>query len=131
MDAFSFAWALNFILFCLGLNAITYIFRTIVEYFLKDKENMLWNKLVLPLFPLLMGGIIAYFAKGYQYFDGNIGDTARIFFGLTAGTFSGLAYQIVNGVFKEKIQQFKEKQNLNNQQNIQSQEQNLNDKNIG
>jgi len=108
MDAFSFTWALNFILFCLGINAITYMLRIIVEYFISS-DNKLWNKMLLPLSPVIFGGLIAFFAKSYQYFDGNMGNTARIFFGFSAGMFSGLAYQVINGVFKNKVQELKTK----------------------
>jgi hypothetical protein len=97
----------QFILFSLGIFAIVWTFRTIVEYiFPKVIGKDLWEKLVLPLLPLGLGLTIAKFAVHYAYPDGLTSFSGRELFGLVAGMFSGLIYQVVKGMLKNKIQSY-------------------------
>jgi len=95
----------QFMLFSLGLFAAVWLFRTIVEYAIpKSVSSTLWEKLILPIAPCVMGLIVAYFAKNYAYPDGLITVSDRMLFGLVSGMFSGLTYQVVKGTLKSKIQ---------------------------
>lgn len=94
-----FSW--QFVLFCLGIAAITYICRTIVEYFLgvyNKKDSKLWTELFLPIGPPITGSIVAHLFKSYPYPQEINSIGGVIIFGLVAGLFSGLVYKIVKGL---------------------------------
>jgi len=100
-----FSW--QFLMFALGISVIVWIVRTITEYFWPKLDgNKLWEKLILPLYPIFLGALIAYFATGYPYPDGLISLSARIIFGSVAGMFSGLVYQVAKGMLKNTIQTY-------------------------
>lgn len=106
-NALSALLSWQFLLFALGMFAITWFIRTVVEYiFPKIIGATLWEKLVLPAMPSIFGGIIAYFAKAYPYPDGLVSTSARLMFGCVAGMFSGLVYQVVKGMLKDRIQAY-------------------------
>lgn len=106
------SWQL--ILFSLGISAVIYIFRTMIEYILsrwKSADSKLWNDLVLPIMPAIMGCISAAILDTYPYPENVSTMDARIVFGLVAGFFSGLVYRIVK---KMIIQQQLSSSTLNN-----------------
>lgn len=97
----------QFILFSLGIFVAVWVVRTVVEYIFSNADgNKLWEKLILPLMPVVTGAVVGYFAKGYAYPDGLSSVSGRLFFGSVAGMFSSLMYQVVKGLLKDKIQGF-------------------------
>ncbi|MBP9743696.1 MAG: hypothetical protein KBD37_10110 [Burkholderiales bacterium] len=101
----------QFLLFCLGIAAITFVIRKIVEFAILDNPKMpgnktsrLWNELLLPIGPVFTGAIISFFAKQYPYPNGIVSASGRILFGLVAGLLSGLIYRVIRGTLKSKIQ---------------------------
>jgi hypothetical protein len=100
-----FSW--QFLLFSLSIAAIVWFIRTVVEYFLPNADgNKLWEKLILPTMPLIFGTVIAFFAKAYPFPDGLTSASARLMFGGVGGMFSGLVYQVIKGMLKDKIQTY-------------------------
>lgn len=98
----------QFIIFSLGIVAITTVFKTIAEYLLKNvqviaKESKLWNDLMLPILPVVLGPMGALLIKGYPYPEGISTGGARFVFGLVAGLLSGLVYRIVKALFNQKL----------------------------
>lgn len=100
----------QFILFCLGIAAITSVLRKGIEFFVLDNPKMpgtrtskFWLNFVLPVSPVVMGPVLSYFAKQYPYPEtlGNI--DGRIAFGLVAGLFSGLAYRVLKSFMASKF----------------------------
>ena len=109
--AFSAFLSWNFILYCLGVSTITYVVRTITEYFAQKFKFMatfiaspFWTELFLPLMPLINGGVIAYFATGYPYPYGISALSGRIVFGVVGGMLSGLIFRVLKGLLKASIQ---------------------------
>jgi hypothetical protein len=95
----------QFLLFSLGIFALTWFIRIIVEYFIpKSVSSRLWEKLILPAMPLVFGAGVAFLAKKYPYPDGLTGFSSRLIFGTVAGMFSGLVYQVIKGVLRDKVQ---------------------------
>ncbi len=98
----------QFALFCVGVAALTFIVRKVVEFFLDkpeiplDKKSKIWTELLLPVGPVVTGAILAFIFKEYPYPEGITSESARTFFGLAAGLFSGLFYRIINGLLKKK-----------------------------
>ena len=98
-----FSW--QFILFSLAVFAAVWTLRTVLEYFWPKLDgNNLWEKLILPISPVVFGTLIAYVSTKYAYPDGLSSLSGRLMFGSVAGMFSGLVYQVVKGMLKDKIQ---------------------------
>ena len=100
----------QFILLCLSIAAITYVFKLTTQFFILDRPNMpgsrtsaFWTEVLLPIFPLFIGTMIGWLIKTGLYPEMVIGTAGRIFFGLVAGLLSGLVYRVVWGMIKSKI----------------------------
>ncbi len=82
------------VVFALGIYLMTYVSRTIIEYFWKGwKLNKLYTDLVLHLFPIVMGGLVGLLSKKFPW-PMPITDSAsaRIFYGAILGMFCGVIY---------------------------------------
>jgi hypothetical protein len=82
------------VVFALGIYLLTYVGRTVVEHFWKGwKANKLYTDLVLHLFPIVGGGLIALASKKFPW-PMPIADSAsaRIFYGAILGMFCGVIY---------------------------------------
>lgn len=82
------------VVFALGIYLMTYVSRTVIEYFWKGwKANKLYTDLVLHLFPIAMGGLVGLLAKKFPW-PMPITDSAsaRIFYGAILGMFCGVIY---------------------------------------
>lgn len=103
----------QFMIFCLGLAAMGFILRKIIEYTILDnphvpgsKHSMIWRSLILPIAPVVSGAIAGYFAKNYPYPEGlGTSEYGRISFGLVAGLLSGLVYRVISELLKSKMAQ--------------------------
>lgn len=94
----------NFFLFSLGIVAITYVVRTLVEYFITTVKTLdLWEKVILPIAPIILGGLIAIFATKYPYPDGLVSLSSRVIFGMVAGLLSGFTWKLIRAAISFKI----------------------------
>ena len=98
----------QFIIFSLSIVAVTTVFRTIIEYLLKNvqimaKESKLWTEVILPISPVIEGLVGAILIKEYPYPEGISTIGARVGIGLVAGLLSGLLYRIVKALFNQKL----------------------------
>lgn len=99
-----FSWQL--VLFSLGVFVTMYIFRTVIEYILsqwKAIESKLWNDLLLPTMPAIIGCVAAIVLTTYPYPENVTTLDARIVFGLVSGFFSGLVYRVVKKMIVQKF----------------------------
>lgn len=113
MDLLSVFLTWQFLIFCLGLSAITFVVRKVVEYFMSNfsilsgkKLFILWRSVLLPIGPVVNGAIAGFLADGFPYPE-LLGASSygRFSFGLVAGLFSGLVYRVVTGLLKSKLSQ--------------------------
>lgn len=111
MDLLSIFLTWQFLIFCLGLSAITFVVRKIVEYLmlcfpglLGSKFSILWKSVLLPIGPVVNGAIAGVLADSFPYPE-SLGTSSygRFSFGLVAGLFSGLVYRIVVELLKSKF----------------------------
>lgn len=109
-----FSW--NFILFTLGLAAITFGLRRFVEVIILNNpkfpgssHSKFWTDFFLPIAPVINGAILGWLMSQFPYPAGISSTSARVMFGLVAGLLSGLAYRIVKGLIKDKLDQLKQK----------------------
>lgn len=104
MDILSQLFGWQFMLFCLGIASITFILRSVVEHFFVVAKSMkLWKDLILPIFPVVLGAIVAFSAGSYPYPEGFESDSGRVMFGLVAGLLSGLFYRVIKSLLTAKI----------------------------
>ena len=100
MDPFSSFFSIQLLFFSFAIFATTFVVRTIVEYVWKDnKSSIFYNKVALPIFPILLGAVAGIFAKMYPSPLGS-SVAAREVFSITAGLFSSSIYQIIKGYLK-------------------------------
>lgn len=92
----------QFIALCVGITAVTFIFRTVVEYLVLNNPKLpgnsasrFWRDLALPLFPVLLGILFAISAKSFPY-PGVINEFySKFLFGISAGLFSPTLYRVI------------------------------------
>jgi hypothetical protein len=103
MDLFAFlSW--QFVFFSLGVMAVIFVVRTILEYFFSAlKTSNLWNSLILTVSPVILGGIMAYLFKAYPYSTGLTSSGDHILFGAVAGLFSGLIFRVIKTTLGQQI----------------------------
>jgi len=103
MDPFTSFFSAQLLFYALAIFAVTFVIRTTIEYFFKAAPTSAeWNNLILPLLPIVLGGILGIFSKMYP---DPLGTSifAREAFSLTAGLISGLVYKMLKGYIKSQF----------------------------
>lgn len=104
MDPLAQLLSLPFLIFSLLVGGVIFVFRTIVEFFWKTAvNNRAWEDLILPILPIFVGGILAYFAKMYPYGTEFASISGRVAFGSVAGGLSTILYRMMKSLIKQKI----------------------------
>jgi hypothetical protein len=104
----------QFITFGLAVAAMVYVLRLIIEYVFsvlkKDlTQSNFWNKLVLPLAPIVFGVTAAILITKFPYpgftpdAHGVVVRGDRIIFGLVAGSLSTILQNVVTSLLGQKI----------------------------
>lgn len=100
----------QFILFCLGIAAITFVFKKGVEFFVLDNPKMpgtrtskFWRDLILPIFPIVSGSLVGLFAPQYPFPEYLHATSGRVIFGLVAGMLSSTIYRMMTAFLKSKL----------------------------
>ncbi len=100
----------QFALFCLGIAGVTFVVRKLVEFFVLDNPKMpgtrtskFWRDLVLPVFPILFGGLMGGLLHKYPFPDSLPSVSSKIIFGIVAGLFSAQVYRLMNSFLKSKL----------------------------
>jgi hypothetical protein len=104
MDLFAFlTW--QFVLFSLGLVAIIFVIRTTLQYFFQSLVfSKLWNNLILPIAPIIIGGSLSVLLKAYPTPAGFTSSGDHLIFGAVAGLLSGLIFSVIKGTLGSSIQ---------------------------
>lgn len=105
-----FLFSFSFMIFCLGIAGISFVIRRMVEFLIldhpkvpTDRKNSWWRELILPILPVVIGGVLAFLAPEYPYPEAlGVAVLGRVFFGVVAGLFSGLVYRVIIGLLKGK-----------------------------
>ena len=101
----------QFVVFGLAIAALIFVIRKLIEFLLldwfkvsqKSKVSKLWNDLMLPVLPVLIGGLCGFLFKTYPYPNELSFNGGRIIFGLVAGLMSGLLYRVIKSLLFSKI----------------------------
>ena len=101
----------QFVVFGLAIAALIFVIRKLAEFLLldwfkvsqKSKILKLWNDLMLPILPVLVGGLCGFLFKTYPYPNQLSSNGGRIIFVLVAGLMSGLLYRVIKSLLFSKI----------------------------
>lgn len=90
--------------FCLFIWGVSLVLRRAFEQFFKSlTRKKIWNEFLLPILPIIIGMIVAFFAKQYPYpAPFNTSLSARLFFGFVSGGASGYIYRIIKAFLVTK-----------------------------
>lgn len=99
----------QFVTFGLAISAIIFVVRKVLEYLMEtftnlEKENKLWNDLILPILPVFLGALGGWLITGFPYPTGVSDVGSRVIWGLGAGLLSGLMYRVFKALLIQKIQ---------------------------
>lgn len=97
-----FGW--QFILFGLTIASLVFLVRKTVDFFVIPKNSRLWKYLLLPVLPIILGGIVACFFRTFPYPDSLVNRMDRVVFGLVAGLLSTFMYRLVKAFLFPKKQ---------------------------
>ncbi len=103
----------QFLILCLGIAAVTFVFRKVFEFFVFKYVKVIqkfWSEVIVPILPVVIGGLVAGFVKQYPYPEDISSGSGRMFFGLIAGMFSGLVYRIAKSYLSKIGSQTKDNQ---------------------
>lgn len=95
------SWQL--VIFGLAIYAIVFVVRTLVEYKLPSTYEKFWEDVFLPIFPVVIGAVGAYFIKAFPYPDGLTTTVSRVIFGLGVGLLSTTLYRVIFALMGQKI----------------------------
>ncbi len=99
----------QFIVFGLAIAALLFVIRNFIEFSLKNwfkvgaKNKKIWHDLILPILPVLLGGLFGFLFKTYPYPNQLSSSSSRVIFGLVAGLMSGLLYRVIKSLLFSKI----------------------------
>lgn len=98
----------QFILFCLAVTAFTYVVRIVVDYILNSKgiivkQCKLWSDMILPILPIVVGSVSAFFAKQYPYPVEIHTTSGRIAYGLVVGLLATSCWRVVKAALSNKF----------------------------
>lgn len=100
----------QFILLCLAIASVTFVEKTLIQYFILDNPKMpgnrksaLWTEVILPISPVFIGVVATALIHGSIYPDDVKDAAGRIEFGLVGGLLSGLVYRVAWGMIKSKL----------------------------
>lgn len=95
IDLLSILLSYQFIILSLAISAITYVMRNILEFFFQVNEKKLYNDLLLPCIPIIIGTLIGLISTKFPFPEQIISISARCCFGSVAGLLSAQIYRLV------------------------------------
>lgn len=100
----------QFLVLCIGITAITFIFRTTIEYFILNNPKMpgssgsrFWTDLALPLFPIIVGMIFVFIAKSFPYPSVMTEEYSKFLFSISAGLLSPTLYRVIKALLWKDV----------------------------
>jgi len=92
------------IVFMLAIWFFTLSVRRVVEHFFPKLggKGTLWSDLVLPILPIVLGGLFAVTMYKFPFLDKLPSWGTRAFYGCVAGGGSGVLYRVIRTILKKK-----------------------------
>jgi hypothetical protein len=96
----------QFLVLCLGIAAVTFVFRTTIEYAILNNPSMpgnshsrFWRDFILVIFPVILGVVFAFTGKSFPYPEAIYEPYSRLLFSASAGLLSPTAYRVIKALF--------------------------------
>lgn len=92
------------LLFCIGVYAILFILRKVLEGLLKKYDfanNYYWREVVLPILPSVIGVVCGVGMKFFPFPEGFTHWGPRALYGLVCGFASALVYKIAMSIVRK------------------------------
>jgi len=96
----------QFLVLCVGIAAITFVIRTIIEYFILNNPRMpgnsqsrFWRDLALVILPIGLGILFAVFGKSFPYPEAISEPYSKFLFSSSAGLLSPTLYRVIKALF--------------------------------
>jgi hypothetical protein len=92
--------SLTTVVFCLVIFGVVWVFRTGLELLFPKlvaegtKLNKVWREFILPLVPIVFGGLAGGLFSSYPYPELFTSTVSHVFFGMFGGLVSGLVYRL-------------------------------------
>ena len=108
MDPIQVLWSWQLITFSLSVVAMVFVLKTVCEYTISaitktDPQNSkIWNDMILPILPILMGMIGGFLFIGFPYPDGLVSPSGRFIFGSVSGLLSTTVYRYIKAAIAAK-----------------------------
>ena len=106
-DILSQLFTLSTLVFCVTIFVLVWVQRRIIELTFPEILNAkYWRELIIPIWPIATGSVVAAFMSSYPYPDifKNTWST-RAAFGIFCGLFSGFIYRLIKKNLLEKLGQ--------------------------
>src|SRR3990167_10552256 len=96
-------FSLNTIVLCLGIFALTFLARRVIETTWKGAvKNRYWREIFLPTSGIITGILLGWIATMFPWPQGLDSASGRILYGATAGLLSSFIYNRVKAWLKSK-----------------------------
>ena len=99
-----------FVFATLGISAVTFVIRKVAEWFLDkpwfpgSKVSDIWGKLILPILPIIVGGLAGYFFSGFPYPEGfSTNASGRTVYAMVAGLLSTTCFRVFKDFLLSKL----------------------------
>jgi hypothetical protein len=108
MDPIQVLLSWQLITFSLSVVAIVFVLKTISEYIISTitksnpQSSKLWNDLILPILPILIGMVVGFLFVSFPYPDGLVSSSGRFIFGSVSGLLSTTVYRYVKAAIATK-----------------------------
>ena len=95
----------QFLVLCLGIAAVTFIVRTIVEFAILNNPRMpgnsssrLWRDVILVILPILLGILFFFVGKSFAYPTAITESYGKFLFSAVAGLLSPTLYRVIKAM---------------------------------
>lgn len=95
----------QFLVLCIGIAAITFVLRTIIEFAVLDNPHMpgsrassFWRDVVLVILPIILGMIFAVVGKSFPYPEVLSESYSKFLFSASAGLLSPTLYRVIRAL---------------------------------
>jgi len=102
MDILNLLISWQFLFLSLAISALVYTIRLIIEILFKLEKERIWRELILPIMPIVIGGLFAGFIVDFDYPEMITCLSTKIIFGSVAGLLSAQIYKIIKGTLLGK-----------------------------
>jgi hypothetical protein len=100
----------QFLVLCVGIAAITFVIRTLVEYFILNNPKMpgnsssrFWRDVALVILPILLGIVFPLIGRDFPYPLAIVDSSSKFLFSSSAGLLSPTLYRVIKALLWKNV----------------------------